>query len=225
MTGSATGVGAAIASALAQAGASVVVNYRNSAAEAEELCAAIESRGGRAIPVQVDVNDYASVVTGARQARERFNRPISLLVNNSENLPEPRPFVQTTWDDVQSILNANLRSAFNCCQAVIPGMCEQKSGRIINIGSAFARNTPPVNWSGFVVAKSALQGLTRSLAAEFGPQGIRVNMVSPGLVETEAIAGSSDRMHKLQALQTPLRRLRFASRYRCCSRGSLLERG
>src|ERR1019366_5387740 len=92
-------------------------------------------------------------------------------------------------------------------QAVIPGMCDQKSGRTINIGSAFAQNTPPANWSSFVVAKSALLGLTRSLAAEFGPQGIRVNMVSPGLVETGPFVGLPDRVLKLQAMQTPLRRL------------------
>ena len=207
VTGASRGIGAAIASALAQAGASVVVNHNGVATQAEELCAAIESKGGRAIPVKVDVADCTSVIAGVRQVREKFNRSIDLLINNSESVPEPRPFVQTTWDDVQSVLDAHLRSAFNCCQAVIPGMCDQKSGRIINIGSAFAQNTPPANWSSLVVAKSALLGLTRSLAAEFGPQGIRVNMVSPGLVETEAIAGVPDRMLKLQAMQTPLRRL------------------
>jgi 3-oxoacyl-[acyl-carrier protein] reductase len=207
VTGASRGIGAAIASVLAQAGASVVVNYNGVATKAEELCAAIESKGGRAIPVKVDVADCTSVIAAVRQIGEKFSRPIDLLINNSEIVPEPRRFVQTTWDDVQSVLDAHLRSAFNCCQAVIPGMCDQKSGRIINIGSAFAQNTPPANWSSFVVAKSALLGLTRSLAAEFGPQGIRVNMVSPGLVETEAIAGLPDRMLKLQAMQTPLRRL------------------
>ena len=207
VTGASRGIGAAIASVLAQAGASVVVNYRSKATEAEELCAAIESKGGRAIPVQADVTDYTSVIASVRQVRERFNSPIDLLINNSASFPEPRPFMQTTWGDVQSVLDVHLRGAFHCCQAVIPGMCDQKSGRIINIGSAFARNTPPANWSSFVVAKSALQALTRSLAVEFGPQGIRVNMVSPGLVETEAIAGLPDRIRKVQAMQTPLRRL------------------
>jgi 3-oxoacyl-[acyl-carrier protein] reductase len=86
-------------------------------------------------------------------------------------------------------------------------MIELKSGRIINIGSAFARNVPPVNWSSFLVAKSAMQALTRCLAAELGPQGIRVNMVSPGLVETEVAAGLSERLRRVQAMQTPLRRL------------------
>jgi 3-oxoacyl-[acyl-carrier protein] reductase len=207
VTGASGGIGAAIASALAQAGASVVISYCGEATEAEELCADIESRGGRAIPVQVDVTDQTSIAAAVREVNEKFNRRIDLLINNSATLPEPRPFLQTNWDDVQSALDVQLRRAFNCCQAVIPGMCEQKSGRIINIGSIFARNIPPVNWSSFVVAKSALQALTRSLAAEFGPHGIRVNMVSPGPMEAEAITGSSGRLHKVQAMQTPLRRL------------------
>jgi 3-oxoacyl-[acyl-carrier protein] reductase len=207
VTGASTGVGAAIASVLAQAGASVVVNYCQDARQAEELCASIESKGGRALAVKADLAEQTSVVAAVRQVREKFSRPIDLLINNSERFAEPRPFVETTWTDFQSVLDAHFRIAFHCCQAVIPGMCEQKSGRIINIGSSFARNTPPANWSSFLIAKSALQALTRSLAVEYGPQGIRVNMVSPGLAETEDIAGLPDRMHKVQAMQTPLRRL------------------
>jgi 3-oxoacyl-[acyl-carrier protein] reductase len=210
VTEASTGIGAAIASVLGQQGASIIVSYESNATAAEEVCSAIESKGGHAIPVRADLTDFTSVIAGVQQAREKFNRPVDILINNSANLPELRSFMQTTWSEVQSVLDAHLRSAFNCCQAVIPGMCEQKSGRIINIGSAFARNIPPANWSSFVVAKSALQGLTRSLAAEFGPQGIRVNMVSPGLMETETIAGLPDRMRKVQAMQTPLRRLASA---------------
>jgi 3-oxoacyl-[acyl-carrier protein] reductase len=207
VTGGSRGIGAIIASALALAGASIVVDYNGEATLAEELCAAIESKGGRAIPVKVEVADYTSVIAGVRQVREKFNRPIDLLINNSESAPETRPFLQTTWEDVQSVLNAHLHGMYNCCQAVIPGMRDQNSGRIINVGSAFGWNMPPANWSSYLVVKSALGSLTRSLAAEFGPQGIRVNMVSPGLVESDAIAGLPDRMRKLQAMQTPLRRL------------------
>jgi 3-oxoacyl-[acyl-carrier protein] reductase len=207
VTGASAEIGAAIAATLAEAGASVVVDYLDKATAAEELCAEIDSKGGRAFPVQVDLTNFASVVAGVRQAREKFNRPVDLLINNAAGFPEPRSFAQTSWDDFQSVLDAHLRSAFHCCQAVIPGMREQKSGRIINIGSTLARNTPPANRSSLVVAKSALQALTRSLAVELGPQGIKVNMVSPGLLETETPMGLPDRMRKMQAMQTPLRRL------------------
>ena len=77
--------------------------------------------------------------------------------------------MQTTWEEMQSTLDVHVRGAFHCSQAAIPGMIEQKSGRIINIGSSFSLNTPPVNWSNFLVAKSAMQALTRCLAAELGP--------------------------------------------------------
>jgi 3-oxoacyl-[acyl-carrier protein] reductase len=207
VSGGARGIGAAIASALAQAGAMVVIGYRNSSGAAEELCSQIQSQGGRATPARADVTDESSVAAAFETARQTFDRPVTVLINNAGSLPEPRPFMQTTWDEFQSSLNVHVRGAVLCCQAAIPGMIERKSGRIINIGSAFAQGVPPANWSNFLVAKSAIQALTRCLAAELGPHGIRVNMVSPGLVETESIAGLSERMRKVQAMQTPLRRL------------------
>jgi 3-oxoacyl-[acyl-carrier protein] reductase len=141
------------------------------------------------------------------KASQEYKRPVTMLVNNAGSMPEPRPFMQTSWEEMQATFDLHVRGAFHCSQAVIPGMMEQKSGRIVNIGSSFLMNTPPVNWSNFLVAKSAMQALTRCLGAELGPHGIRVNMVSPGLVETESIAGLSERLRKVQAMQTPLRRL------------------
>jgi 3-oxoacyl-[acyl-carrier protein] reductase len=86
-------------------------------------------------------------------------------------------------------------------------MIQQKSGRIVNIGSILTWSVPPAQWSAFVVAKTALKALTRSLAAELGPSGVRVNMISPGTTETESTAAIPERLRKLQAMQTPLRRL------------------
>jgi 3-oxoacyl-[acyl-carrier protein] reductase len=88
-------------------------------------------------------------------------------------------------------------------------MVERKSGRIVNIGSAFSSGRPPVQWTGLIVAQSGLSALTRCLAAEFGPSGIRVNTVSQGMIETESIATIPERLRKLEAMQTPLRRLGF----------------
>jgi 3-oxoacyl-[acyl-carrier protein] reductase len=204
-------LGAAIAIALAQAGAMVAVNYCKSSEVATKLCASIQTGGGRAIPVQADVRTQAPVRAAMDKASQEYGRPVSILINNAGSMPEPRPFLQTSWEEVQATLDVHVRGAFHCAQAAIPGMIEQKSGRIINIGSAFSLNTPPVNWSNFLVSKSAMQALTRCLAAELGPHGIRVNMVSPGLVETESIAGLSERLRKLQAMQTPLRRLASAA--------------
>jgi 3-oxoacyl-[acyl-carrier protein] reductase len=207
VSGGSRGIGAAISLALGRAGAAVIINYRNSADAAERLCAEIRRSGGRAISVQADVSDYSCVVQTATRACEEFNHPIDLLINNAGTVPEPRPFMQTTWEEIESALDVHLKGAVHCCQAFVPGMMAQKSGRIINIGSAFVSATPPPNWTCFLLAKSAVQALTRCLASELGPYGIRVNSVAPGLVETEAISGLSERLRKVQAMQTPLRRL------------------
>jgi 3-oxoacyl-[acyl-carrier protein] reductase len=206
VAGTSQAIGAAIALSLAKAGAMVVVDYESNPGAAEKLCAAIESNGGHSIPEQMNILDGDSVRAAVLRIQEKLRRPIDLLVNSPGNSPEGKQFVETTWEEVHSSLELHLRGTFHCCQAVIPGMCAKRSGIIINIGSAFLRGNPPANWSSFLMAKSVIQALTRSLAVELGPQGIRVNMVSPGLLETDSIDGS-DRLRKVQAMQTPLRRL------------------
>jgi 3-oxoacyl-[acyl-carrier protein] reductase len=201
-----SGVGSAIVLALARAGAAVVIGYLGESCEADRLCAAVQRDGGRAVPLEVDGNDLQSLLGAAQRAHDSFHHPIDLLINYADNCPELRPFLQTTWGEMQSCLDAHVRRAFLSCQAFIPGMLEQKSGRIINIGSAFVQATPP-NWSSFLAAKSAMHTLTRCLATELGPHGIRVNTVAPGLIETEIISGLPERLRKVQAMQTPLRRL------------------
>ena len=207
VTGATNELGAAISLALAHAGATVVVNNRDDLAVAEDLCATLESAGGHAIPISADVSDSKSVRAGILQAQEKLQRPIDLLINAAGALPEFRPLLETTWAEMQAALDSHLGATFNCCQAVIPGMSERKSGRIVNIGSAFLRSTPPANWGSFLAAKAAVQALTRSLAVELGPLCIRVNIVSPGLLDTVAGAESPNRFRKIQAMQTPLRRL------------------
>jgi 3-oxoacyl-[acyl-carrier protein] reductase len=207
VTGASRGIGAAIAQALAQEGASVAVNYHTRADAATDVCRAIEQSGGHAIPVEADICDPAAVAGAAETARRAFGRPVDLLVNNASTPNVPRSFLETEWNEVQALLDVQLRGAWNCCRAVLPGMLEQKSGRIVNVGSILTHNVPPAQWTAFVMAKAALKSLTRSLAVEFGPQGILVNMVSPGMTETESIASIPERLRKVQAMQTPLRRL------------------
>lgn len=207
VTGGSGGTGGAIAATLAEAGAAVVITYLRNAGEAEELCRMIDSRRQRAIALRADVCDPESVKTCVERARQEFGKDVDLLINAAAAPFEPAPFLQTSWADLQALLEVQLRGAFHCAQAVLPGMASRKSGRIINIGSSFASGAPPAQWTGFAVAKSALYALTRSLAAEFGSSGICVNMVSPGMIETGSTASVSERMRKLQAMQTPLRRL------------------
>jgi 3-oxoacyl-[acyl-carrier protein] reductase len=207
VTGGSRGIGAAIATELGRAGAAVAVNYWKHKVEAEDICSSVLSGGGRAIAVEADVTDSAGVAAALEIVRREFGRPVDLLVNNAGSAMAPQAFLEMSWHDVQAMLDVQIQGSFHCSQAVIPGMLEQRSGIIVNIGSILTWNTPPVHWTGFVMAKAALKSMTRSLAAEFGPKGIRVNMVSPGLTETDSIADVPERLRKVQAMQTPLRRL------------------
>ncbi len=207
VSGGSRGIGAAVARALARAGASVLVNYKSGAAAAEELCHSIAAAGGVAIPAQADVNDRDAVLRAANLGREAFGKPVEILLNCAGGAAATKPYLETSWEDVQEVLDVQLKGAFHCCKAVTPGMVQQKSGRIVNIGSILTWNAPPPQWSAFVMAKAALRAFTRSLAVELGPSGIRVNMISPGTTETESTAAIPERLRKIQAMQTPLRRL------------------
>jgi len=207
VTGASRGIGAAIALAFGKAGAAVAVNYLNNAGRAQQVCDQIQSVGGRAIAVKADVCDQAAVNAAANEAAGSFGKAVDVLVNNAGIEVVPKPFLAMSWQEIERSLDVGVRGAFHCCQTVLPGMVEGKSGRIVNIGSALTRNVPPAQWTAFVMAKAALASLTRSLAVEFGPHGVKVNMVSPGMTETESIAAIPERLRKVQAMQTPLRRL------------------
>ncbi len=207
ISGGSRGIGAAVAQALARAGASVVVNYHRDGAAAEELCHSIASAGGSVIPARADVTQAEAVAGAVALAREAFGKPVDILIHCAGGAVTLRPFLDTRWEDVQQTLDVQLKGAFHCAQAVAPGMVERKSGCIVNIGSILTWQAPPAQWSAFLVAKAALKAFTQALAAELGPSGIRVNMISPGATESGSATLASERLRKLQAMQTPLRRL------------------
>ncbi len=207
VTGGSRGIGASIALALASAGASVAVNFRENAAAAEELCCRIQSAAGVAIPVRADVSDPAEIAPAISAAGVHFGRPVDILVNCVGGQVVARPFLSMNWNDVQQTLDLNLKGAFHCCQAVLPAMMERNAGWIVNIGSIVTWSVPPVQWSAYAMAKLALKNMTRSLALEVAGHRIRVNMVSPGFTETGSTLELPRRMRDLQAIRTPLRRL------------------
>jgi len=207
VTGASRGIGAAIARTLADAGCRVAINFLKNEAAAADLQRTIEASGGQALAIQADVTDADAVRRMVDRASGHFGKAVDVLVNNASGAIQARPFAETTWQEVQTHFDTQVRGAFNCAQAVLPAMLAAQSGRIINIGSTYAWNTPPANLTGYVTAKAALKAFTRSLAVEFGPKGIRVNLVSPGMTETDLIADVPERLRKVQAMQTPLRRL------------------
>ena len=117
------------------------------------------------------------------------------------------PFDELTWDSIQQHLDVQLKGAFNCAQAALPDMVTAQAGALVFIGSIAADGVPPAQQADYVIAKSALATLARCMAVEYGPKGIRVNVVAPGMTQTNMISHLPDKAKMLARMQTPLRRL------------------
>jgi 3-oxoacyl-[acyl-carrier protein] reductase len=189
VTGASRGIGAAIAIALAEAGAAVAVNYRERADDAETVVGKIRGMGGRAIAIAADVSQAAAVARMADQAASALG-PIDILVNNA-GLAIVRGIDDLTESDFDVTIAVNLKSAFLCTQAVLPGMRAKKWGRIVNISSGAARGAGAIGVH-YNASKAGMEGLTRGYAARLVKEGITVNAVAPSLIDTDMMRGRSD---------------------------------
>ena len=189
VTGASRSIGAAIALTLAESGATVAVNYRERAGDAEAVVARIKSNGGRAIAVAADVSQSAAV-TGMVERVARELGPIDILVNNA-GIAIVRSVDELSESDFDRTLLVNLKSAFLCTQAVLPGMRERKWGRIVNITSGAARGAGAIG-PHYNASKAGMEGLTRGYAARLVKEGITVNNIAPSLIETDMMRGRTD---------------------------------
>lgn len=189
VTGGSRGIGAAIATALAEAGAAVAVNYRERASDAESVVAKIKAGGGRAIAIAADVSQAADVARMIEQVAAALG-PIDILVNNA-GVAIVRGVEDLTEADFDRTIAVNLKSVFLCTQAVLPAMRERKWGRIVNISSGAARGAGAIG-PHYNASKAGMEGLTRGYAARFVKDGITVNAVAPSLIETDMMRGRSD---------------------------------
>jgi 3-oxoacyl-[acyl-carrier protein] reductase len=205
VTGSSRGIGAAAAQLLASQGARVAVNCCRNEAAGKGVIAAIEAAGGQGILVQADVTQADQVSALVERVRQELG-PVDILVNNASIGFPLAPFTEYRWEDFERKLTGELKASFCCCQAVVPQMIERQRGCIVNVSSGLSRRPGP----GFVAhtsAKSALDGFSKALALELGPHGIRVNVVAPGLVLTDATAWLPEQARQAHAAQLPLGRL------------------
>jgi 3-oxoacyl-[acyl-carrier protein] reductase len=183
VTGASSGIGAATAAVLADLGARVAIGYYGNQKGAEQVRETIGQAGGRAIALRADMRRADDIRSLVERAVGELG-PINILVNNAGSLVERLQLLELTearWDE---ILNLNLKSAMLCSQAVAASMIERKSGAIINVVSIAGRNGGGLGAGAYAAAKGGLIAFTKSLAKELPPHGVRVNSVSPGVIDT-----------------------------------------
>ena len=200
VTGAGRGIGAVVARRFAEEGAKVVVHYRGSRAPAEALAQEI---GG--IALQADLTDALATEAMVADALSHFGR-IDVLVNNAASFAADLTFEAATWDDFRAEFEGVVGATVNPTKAVTPVMISQGEGRIVNFVATLVQR-PAAEYVVHTTAKSALIGLTRTLARDLGPHGITVNMVSPGMTLTDYSQSLPDDVKARVSGLTPLRRL------------------
>jgi 3-oxoacyl-[acyl-carrier protein] reductase len=186
VTGGSRGIGAAIASELAQAGAAVAVNYLQHADRANELIEAMRAAGGKAIAAQCDVSQSSMVAKMVEQVKSALG-PVDILINNA-GIAITRGVDDLSEVDFDQTIAVNLKSVFLCTQAVLPMMRQRRWGRIVNISSGAARGAGAIG-PHYNASKAGIEGLTRGYAARLVKEGITVNAVAPSLIETDMMKG------------------------------------
>ena len=201
VTGASRGIGRAITLNLAASGASVLAGARDR--HAEDVVREVVAAGGTAEWVTLDVTDTESVTRAVGVALDRFRR-VDVLVNNA-GIVRDRLMMRMKPDDWDAVLATNLTAAFSCCQAVIRQMLKQRSGRIINISSVVGQSGNP-GQTNYAASKAGLIGFSKTLAREVASRCITVNVVAPGMIETDMTAALDEHARNALLAQIPVGR-------------------
>jgi len=204
VTGASRGIGRAIALALAEQGARVAVNYVSRAADADAVVEAIRANGGTAVAVRADASARAEVDAMIATVAAQLG-PVDILINNA-GIALRRDIDELTEADFDRTIAVNLKSAFLCTQAVVPGMRERGWGRIVNISSVNGQRGQ-FGQTNYSTAKAGIHGFTMALAQEVAARGVTVNTVSPGYIGTDMVrAVKPERLEKIVSA-IPVKRL------------------
>ena len=201
VTGGARGIGRAIALALAEEGAEVVINYHHSEERSLAVKEEIEARGGKAAVMQCDVSDYESCERFVSAVAEMCGR-IDIWVNNA-GITKDQLLMRMSEEAFDEVIETNLKGTFQCMRFVSRVMVKQRYGRIINLSSVvgIAGNAGQVNYA---ASKAGAIGMTKSAAKELAGRGITVNAVAPGFIETEMTSILSEKVQEQAKNQIPL---------------------
>lgn len=203
VTGGSRGIGRAISTEMARAGATVIVNYFSNEKASEETVSEIEDFGGRAQAYKADISNFEEAKKMIDQIHEKFGH-IDVLVNNAgitkDNLL--LRMSEKEWDDV---ITTNLKGVYNTSKAVVKYMVKQRRGRIINI-SSIVGIYGNIGQANYAAAKAGIIGFTKALAKELGSRGITVNAIAPGFIKTDMTASLVEKMPGIED-RIPLKRL------------------
>lgn len=204
ITGASRGIGREIALKYAKEGANIVLNYRNSETEALQLKEELDKLGSNTLIIKGNVGKFEEAEKLIKEAKEVFGR-IDILVNNA-GITKDNLIMRMKEEDFDSVIDVNLKGAFNCLKAVTPIMIRQKYGKIINMSSVVGviGNAGQVN---YCASKAGLIGMTKSLAREIGGKNINVNAIAPGFIDTDMTKVLSEDQKKNIMSQVPLKRL------------------
>jgi 3-oxoacyl-[acyl-carrier protein] reductase len=203
VTGASRGIGRAISVALAAEGASVGVNYRSGAAQANEVVQQIIDAGGKAAAIQGDVSDYDQAAATVQKTIDELG-DLHILVNNA-GIAKDLLIMNMAPDDWLNVMRVNFGGVFNCTKASLPHFMSQRNGSIVNISSVMGER----GWVGdsnYAASKGAINAFTRSCAVEVARFGIRVNAVLPGFAPTELVGGLVEEVGKGIKKQIPMKK-------------------
>jgi len=204
VTGSSTGIGAAVAKGFAAQGARVAVHYNSSEAEAQAVVGEIQASGGEAIALRADVRSVDACRNLVAEACQRLGR-LDVLVNNAGGVVKRHPLHEIDDALYEDIVNLNARSVFACSRAAIPAMQAQGGGAIISTTSLAARSGGGIKSTLYAASKAFVSTFTRGLAKEVARYGIRVNAVAPGVIGKVEAMPTFQKEASIKL--TPLRRI------------------